>query len=43
MGTLLYMAPEQTKNYSYGKVKVIVLNLVENRHVGVWNNNVHAD
>jgi serine/threonine protein kinase len=21
MGTLLYMAPEQTKNYSYGKVR----------------------
>lgn len=28
MGTLLFMAPEQTKNYSYGKVRLIKLNIL---------------
>ncbi len=42
MGTLIYMAPEQTKNHSYGKVKPICFIDLEDRYVGLWYHNVHA-
>jgi len=53
MGTLLFMAPEQTKNYSYGKVSLSIIPIfygffvnlyfVEDRYLGYRNNNVHFD
>jgi serine/threonine protein kinase len=49
MGTLLFMAPEQTKNYSYGKVNYLILRgyiksyIIEDRHVGLRSSNVHAN
>jgi serine/threonine protein kinase len=42
MGTVLYMAPEQTNHSTYGKVSIIS-NSAENRHVGLWHNHVHAN
>lgn len=34
MGTLLFMAPEQTKNYSYGKVIIIKLKFLQ--RIDMW-------
>lgn len=44
MGTLLFMAPEQTKNQNYGKVnlKTFYLQIIENRHMGYGYHNVSA-
>lgn len=42
MGTLLFMAPEQTRNYKYGKVNSLI-NYAEGGHVGLWHYNVHFD
>jgi serine/threonine protein kinase len=46
MGTLLFMAPEQTKNHSYGKVRLQILDKivsVEDRYLGYRDNHVYLN